>query len=51
MIPDLGKYASEVLSAYAVSFLLLVLIVAVSVKRSMTVRNRLRAFEARRKKR
>ncbi len=33
MIPDLGRYATEVLSAYAVSLVLLALITALSVRR------------------
>lgn len=32
MIPDLGKYNTEVLSAYAVSVLLLVLLVLLSLR-------------------
>ncbi|WP_299733205.1 heme exporter protein CcmD [uncultured Tateyamaria sp.] len=38
MIPDLGKYADAVLSAYAVSIALLVGIVALSLWRGRRVR-------------
>ena len=48
MIPDLGKYATEVLAAYGVSITLLVLIVGVSLRRSRKVRAQLDAVEARR---
>ena len=37
MMPDLGKYAGDVLSAYAVSILLIVLLVALSLWRSRRV--------------
>ena len=38
MMPDLGKYADTVLSAYAVSIVLLVAIVALSLWRGRRVR-------------
>lgn len=45
MMPDLGKYAEAVLSAYAVSTVLLVLLVVLSWRRSIKVRNEMEAFE------
>lgn len=47
MIPDLGKYAFEVLAAYGVSIALLVAIVVMSLRRSRRVRAQLEAIEAR----
>ncbi len=47
MIPDLGKYATEVLAAYGVSITLLILIVALSVRRARRVRAALAEVEAR----
>ena len=47
MMPDLGRYAVEVLSAYAVSILLLAGIVALSVLRARKVRRELDEAEAR----
>jgi heme exporter protein D len=47
MMPDLGKYAVEVLSAYGVSILLLAGIVALSVARARKVRRELDEAEAR----
>ncbi len=47
MIPDLGKYASAVLSAYGVAIALLVALVAVSLWRGAAVRRSLRAVEDR----
>jgi len=44
-MPDLGKYADAVLSAYAVSILLLVAIVAISLWRGRRVRAALRDVE------
>ncbi|MGG7644457.1 heme exporter protein CcmD [Rhodovulum sp. YNF3179] len=49
MMPDLGKYAVEVLSAYAVSILLIVGIVALSLARSARIRRQLREIEERRR--
>ncbi len=48
MIPDLGKYAGAVMGAYAVSIVLLVLLVAVSMWRGARVRRQLDEIEARR---
>ena len=47
MMPDLGKYASVVLSAYAVSILLLVAIVALSLWRGRRVRAEMDSTERR----
>jgi heme exporter protein D len=47
MMPDLGRYAVEVLSAYAVSIGLLAGIVAISVARARRVRRALDEAEAR----
>lgn len=47
MMPDLGKYADTVLSAYAASILLLVLLVAASLWRGRRVRADMRRIEAR----
>jgi len=49
MMPDLGKYAVEVLLAYGVSITLLVAIVALSIRRAARIRAQLDAVEARRK--
>ncbi|WGI20226.1 heme exporter protein CcmD [Amylibacter sp. IMCC11727] len=38
MIPDLGKYAADVLSAYAVALLLLVGLVVLSVRQAAKAR-------------
>ncbi len=48
-MPDLGKYADAVLSAYAVSLLLLVGIVALSLWRSRRVKAELETLEEERK--
>ncbi|MHA6344142.1 heme exporter protein CcmD [Roseivivax sp. CAU 1761] len=48
MMPDLGKYAEAVLSAYAVSLGLLAALVAVSLWRSRRVREALEKVEGRR---
>lgn len=45
-MPELGKYATEVLSAYAVSLLLLVGIVVLSVISARRARAVLKAVEA-----
>jgi len=50
MMPDLGRYAAEVLSAYGGSLLLLALLVAASVWKSRKVRAQLDAVESRRSK-
>ena len=47
MMPDLGKYAVPVLTAYGVSLLLLAGIVWISLRRGARVRATLRAIEAR----
>jgi heme exporter protein D len=47
MMPDLGRYAVEVLSAYAVSILLLAGIVGLSVMRARRVKRDLDEAEAR----
>lgn len=46
-MPDLGKYADAVLSAYAASIVLLIAIVAVSLWRGRRVRAAMRAVEDR----
>lgn len=48
MMPDLGKYADAVLSAYAASIVLLVLIVVLTLWRGRRVRAEMEALEARR---
>jgi heme exporter protein D len=47
MMPDLGKYADAVLSSYAVSIVLIVALVAVSVRRARKVRAELDVVEQR----
>ncbi len=47
MMPDLGKYAGAVLSAYAVSLVLIVALVALSLWRARRVRAELEQVEAR----
>ncbi|MEM7631217.1 MAG: heme exporter protein CcmD [Pseudomonadota bacterium] len=47
MMPDLGKYADAVLSAYAVSIVLLVAIVALSLWRGRRVRSEMEDVERR----
>jgi heme exporter protein D len=47
-MPELDRYAATVLGAYAVTLLLLALLVAVTWWRSSRVRRSLAAFEARR---
>lgn len=47
MMPDLGKYADAVLSSYAVSIVLIVALVAVSVMRARKVRAELDVVEKR----
>jgi len=49
MMPDLGKYATEVLSAYAVSIGLIVGLVWITLRRSAKMRAQLEAVEARKK--
>lgn len=50
MMPDLGKYATAVLSSYAVSIALILLIVVVSVMRARKVRAQLDEVEKRSRK-
>ncbi len=47
-MPDLGKYAFEVLSAYGVSAVLMAALVALSFARAARVRRALREAEGRR---
>ena len=47
MMPDLGKYAASVLTAYGASLILLAGIVWISLWRGARVRDALRAVEAR----
>ena len=47
MMPELGKYAEAVLSSYAVSLVLLIALVALSVMRARRVRAELDAVEKR----
>ena len=47
-MPDLGKYAFEVLSSYGVTLLLLAAIVLVSLRRARKVRTALDEVERRR---
>lgn len=47
MMPELGKYAQAVLSSYGVSLILLVGLVALSVRRARRVRAELEAVEKR----
>ncbi|MEP2891336.1 heme exporter protein CcmD [Tateyamaria sp.] len=49
-MPDLGKYADAVLSAYAVSVLLLVAIVALTLLRGRRVRAQMQEVEERAKR-
>lgn len=46
-MPDLGKYADAVLSSYAVSIVLIVALVMVSVMRARKIRAQLDAVENR----
>ncbi|WP_299352880.1 heme exporter protein CcmD [uncultured Shimia sp.] len=48
MMPDLGKYADAVLSSYAVSILLLIVLVAVSIRAARKARAELEQIEGRR---
>lgn len=50
-MPDLGRYAAEVLSAYAVSLGLLAVLIAVTLRRNKAVRDALKQIEARREAR
>ncbi|WP_407496577.1 heme exporter protein CcmD [Pseudooceanicola sp. MF1-13] len=46
-MPDLGKYADAVLSSYAVSLVLLVALIALSIARSRRVARELHEVEER----
>ena len=48
MMPDLGKYADAVLSAYAASIVLIIALVAVSVWRARIAKAALEEVEKRR---
>lgn len=50
MMPDLGRYAAEVLSAYAGTLFLLGAIVVLSVLRARKIRRALEDVEARRER-
>ena len=50
MMPDLGKYAEAVLSSYAVSLGLLIVLVALSWRRSLRIKSALQEIEKRQKK-
>ena len=45
MLPDLGKYAIEVLSAYMVSLVLLALLVVLTLRRGSRARAELQSVE------
>ncbi len=45
MMPDLGKYAAEVLSAYAVTIALMVGLLVISLRQSAKTKAALRAVE------
>jgi heme exporter protein D len=47
-MPDLGKYAAEVLLAYGVSIAVLITLVVISWRQSLRVRRNLEAVEDRR---
>ena len=49
MIPDLGKYAVAVLSAYGVSLSILLVLIWQSLARSAKVKKALEDYEAKRK--
>lgn len=46
-MPDLGKYGDTVMSAYAASIVLLLLLVAVSLWRGRRIRAEMKVVEAR----
>ena len=50
MMPELGKYAGAVLSSYAVSLVLIVALVLVSILRARRVKRELSQIEARQKR-
>ena len=45
MIPDLGKYGTEVMAAYIITILLLVILVAVSLRKSIKAKRLLEIQE------
>ena len=45
MLPELGKYATEVLSAYGVSLVLLALLIVLTLRRGRRARAELQAVE------
>ncbi len=47
MMPDLGKYADAVLSAYAVSLVLIALLVLLTLRKGRRARAELNEIEAR----
>lgn len=47
-MPDLGKYAETILSAYAVTIVLLVVIIVMSLMRGAKTKRQLAELEARR---
>jgi heme exporter protein D len=49
MIPDLGKYAAEVLAAWGATLAILAAVTAASLWRARVVRRALEAAEARRR--
>jgi heme exporter protein D len=49
-MPDLGKYAETVLSAYAVSLVLILGLIVVSILRSNRIRKELQKVESKGKK-
>jgi len=50
MMPDLGRYATEVLSAYGLSIALLLLLVLFSIWKARRVRAQLDEVESRRER-
>jgi len=50
MMPDLGKYADTVLSAYAVSLLLIAVLVLLSFRRARKMKAQLEEFERKAKR-
>ena len=50
MMPDLGKYAAEVISAYGIAILLLISLVALSIRASAQAKRALDAQEEKARK-
>ena len=46
MMPELGKYAETVLSAYAVSLVLLVALIWISIRRAKKIKKQLESVES-----